>query len=91
VPNPLPISDSLLSHDTQAGGRRSRITVSAIAQRLDIGRLKVYAMLEQGILPGLRVGRLWIITRHAYEEWEHSCGMRSGAGLQAQPEVRVLT
>ncbi len=33
----------------------------------EIGRLAVYAMLEQGILPGIRLGRRWIITRHAYD------------------------
>jgi excisionase family DNA binding protein len=69
----------------------SRIAVPEIAQRLNIGRLKVYAMLEQGILPGIRVGRQWIITRRAYEEWERTCGTRSDAGLRPQPEVRVLT
>ena len=68
-----------------------RITVPEIARRLDIGRLKVYAMLEQGILPGIRVGRQWIVTLHAYLEWERTCGMRSGTGFQPQPEVRVLT
>jgi excisionase family DNA binding protein len=66
------------------------MTVPEIARRLDIGRLKVYAMLEQGILPGVRVGRRWIVTRHAYVEWERTCGMRSGTGLVAQPEVTVL-
>jgi excisionase family DNA binding protein len=89
--NPLQISDSLLGHEVQVGNRRGRITVPEIARRLDIGRLKVYAMLKQGILPGVRVGRGWIVTRQAYFEWERTCGMRSGAGLQAQPEVRVLT
>jgi len=69
----------------------ARITVPEIARRLNIGRLAVYAMLEQRILPGIRLGRRWIITRHAYEEWEHTCGGRSGAGLRAEPEVRVLT
>ena len=54
----------------------SRLSVAEVAHRLDIGRLAVYAMLEQGLLPGLRVGRRWIITRHAYEEWERSCGTR---------------
>lgn len=66
------------------------MSVQEIARRLDIGRLAVYAMLDQGVLPGLRVGRRWIITRHAYEEWERTCGMRSDTGLQAQPEVTVL-
>ena len=69
---------------------RSRMSVQEIARRLDVGRLAVYAMLEQGILPGVRVGRRWIITRHAYEEWERTCGIRSGTGLQTQPEVTVL-
>jgi excisionase family DNA binding protein len=66
------------------------MTVLEIAQRLDIGRLAVYEMLEQGILPGIRLGRRWIITRHAYEQWESTCGKRSGGGLQTQPEVMVL-
>jgi len=89
--NPLQISDSLPGRDAQAGRRCSRITVPEIAHRLDIGRLKVYAMLEQGILPGVLVGRRWIVTRHAYEHWERTCGTRSGTGLVTQPEVTVLT
>lgn len=76
--------------DSQSMGRSSRITVEEIAERLDIGRQAVYAMLEQGILPGVRVGRRWIITRHSYEQWERTCGTRAGAGLGAQPEVMVL-
>jgi len=67
-----------------------RISVHEVAQRLGIGRLAVYAMLEERLLPGIRVGRRWIITRHAYEHWERTCGMRSGAGLSPQPEVTVL-
>ena len=66
------------------------MTVQEIARRLSIGRLAVYAMLEQGIIPAIRLGRRWIITRQAYELWERTCGMRSGAGLRAQPEVTVL-
>lgn len=61
-----------------------------IARRLNIGRLAVYAMLEQGIIPAIRLGRRWIITRYAYEQWERTCGMRSGTGLNPQPEVMVL-
>lgn len=55
----------------------SRISIPEIAKRLSIGRLAVYAMLEQGILPGVRLGRRWIVTRQAYERWERwerSCG-----------------
>lgn len=68
-----------------------RITVLEIARRLDIGRLSVYAMLKRGSLPGLKVGRQWIVTRHAYEQWERTCGMRPVAvDFGTQPEVTVL-
>lgn len=83
---PLPSAPSRYSHE----GRPARITVPEIAQRLGIGRLAVYAMLEQGIIPAIRLGRRWIITRHAYEEWERTCGSRSGGGLPTQPELTVL-
>jgi hypothetical protein len=51
----------------------------------------VYAMLEQGVLPGVRVGRRWLITRHSYEAWERTCGStisrNAGLGFAAPPEV----
>ena len=64
------------------------MTVPEIARRLSIGRLAVYELLEQGIIPGIRLRRRWIITRHAYEHWEQTCG--TPAGLGVQPEVKVL-
>jgi excisionase family DNA binding protein len=76
--------------DLLPGRVSSRISVPEIADRLNIGRLAVYAMLEQRILPGVRVGRRWIITRHAYEAWERTCGTRPGTGLETQREVTVL-
>jgi excisionase family DNA binding protein len=66
------------------------MSVPEIARRLNIGRLAVYTMLEQGIVPGIRLGRRWIITRHAYEQWERTCGTGSVAGLSGPPEVTVL-
>jgi excisionase family DNA binding protein len=68
----------------------ARISVLEIARRLNIGRLAVYSMLEQGIIPGVRLGRRWIITRHAYLAWERKCGLRAGTGLRRPPEVVVL-
>jgi excisionase family DNA binding protein len=56
----------------------SRITVPEIAQRLTIGRLAVYAMLQRGIIPAIRIGRKWLITRFAYENWERGCGVKPG-------------
>ncbi|MGO9011854.1 MAG: helix-turn-helix domain-containing protein [Bryobacteraceae bacterium] len=66
------------------------MSVQEIAERLDIGRQAVYAMLEKQVIPAIRLGRRWIITRHAYEQWERTCGSRTGAGLETQPEVTVL-
>ena len=51
------------------------MSIPEIALRLDVGRLAVYAMLEQGLLPGIRVGRRWIVTRSAFDIWEKTCGM----------------
>ena len=63
------------------------MTVEEIALRLDIGRLSVYMMLEQNIIPAIRLGRRWIVTRHAFENWERTCGMPTG--LQRKTEHKV--
>lgn len=60
----------------QADIASARITVPEIAKRMSIGRLAVYSMLEQGIIPAIRLGRRWMITRFAYENWERSCGAK---------------
>jgi excisionase family DNA binding protein len=78
------------SADGLADSPSSRISVPEIARRLDVGRLAVYSMLEQGIIPGVRLGRRWIITRHAYLAWERTCGHRAGARLRRPPEVVVV-
>ena len=68
----------------------ARMSIPEIARRLALGRLAVYAMLEQGLLPGIRLGRRWIVTRHAYEQWERTCGTGSAPpvpGLEAHTEL----
>ena len=67
----------------------NRMPVPEIAQRLNIGRLAVYAMLEQGIIPGIRLGHRWIITRHAYDQWERTCGTSERTRLSEQTELTV--
>jgi excisionase family DNA binding protein len=88
----IPTSDSIQDCEFQPKRRSNRISVGEIARRLEIGRLAVYSMLEQGIMPGIRLGRRWIITRHAYEQWERTCGVRPGTRLEivAPTEVTVL-
>lgn len=88
--DPLESTDPGHPTEALAEGPGSRMSVPEIARRLDIGRMAVYTMLEQGILPGIRLGRRWIITRHAYEQWERTCGMRRGTGLHPPQELMVL-
>ena len=85
------LTDSNIEHQRDASTEHltSRLSVPEIARRLEIGRLAVYAMLEQGIIPGIRLSRRWIITRHAYLIWERTCGVRKGTGLRPPPEVVV--
>ena len=52
----------------------NRLTVLEIAKKLAIGKMAVYDMLERGIIPGIWLGKRWIVTRHAYEQWERTCG-----------------
>ena len=74
---------------------KARMTPKDVAKRLKIGTRAVYAMLEQNLLPGIRLGKRWIITSHAYEQWEKTCGMRLNSGragnigLKGQTEVSV--
>jgi len=70
------MTEPLQSNDALTPDSSGRISVPEIAKRLRIGRLAVYAMLEQGIIPAIRLGRRWIITRRAYLAWEETCGAR---------------
>ena len=65
----------------------SRMSIPEIASRLSVGRIAVYTMLEQGIIPAIRLGRRWIVTRHAFENWEHTCGMPTGLQRRAEHKV----
>jgi len=65
----------------------SRMSIPEIAKRLAVGRIAVYTMLEQGMIPAIRLGRRWIVTRHAFEDWERTCGMPTG--LQVKTEHKV--
>ena len=65
----------------------SRMSIPEIARGLAVGRIAVYTMLEQGIIPAIRLGRRWIVTRHAFENWERTCGMPTG--LQRRTEHKV--
>jgi excisionase family DNA binding protein len=64
------------------------MTIKEIMERLAIGRDSVYAMLRTGQLPAIRVGGRgqWLVTRHAFETWEKTNGMRTGTAGSAGTE-----
>jgi excisionase family DNA binding protein len=64
------------------------MAISDIAQRLGVGRLAVYMMLEQGIIPGIRLGRRWIVTQSAYEQWERTCGANQPVAVSATARMQ---
>ena len=59
----------------------ARITPKEIAARLNVGPRAVYVLLERGILPGIRLGTRWLITRHAYEQWRWTHAVDAGSNL----------
>jgi excisionase family DNA binding protein len=61
----------------------ARITIPEIAQRLAIGPQSVYRLLEQGVIPGIRLGHRWIVGRYAYTAWEHADWRREQRGAGA--------
>src|SRR5262249_23681817 len=68
MPDTADHDSTQLTRPTSSSGN-GRMSIEEISQRLGVGRLAVYSMLEQQIIPGIRLGRRWIVTRHAYEQW----------------------
>lgn len=45
------------------------MSVYDVAESLYIGKNRVYELLEQGVLKGFRIGRVWKIPRLSVEEF----------------------
>jgi excisionase family DNA binding protein len=70
-----------------------RITIPEIATRLSLGRAAVYQMLERGVIPAIRIGKCWLVTRYAFDKWERSCGTTAAKRAQrasTSPPNRVM-
>jgi len=64
-----------------------KISIPEIAGRLLVGRMAVYQLLESRTIPANRLGWRRIVTRHAYEQVEKTCGM-SGAVHISRPALK---
>jgi excisionase family DNA binding protein len=49
-------------------------SVDSLADELGISRSKAYAGLRNGTIPGIRLGKRFIVPRAAISEWLRSAG-----------------
>jgi excisionase family DNA binding protein len=54
--------------------QHTTITIPEIAGRLDVCEETVYDLCKRRIIPSIRPGRRFIISRTAYEKWEATIG-----------------
>lgn len=57
-----------------ARGMRTTIKVPEIAARLGVCEPTVRDLLRRQIIPNVRYGRIWIVSRTAFERWEQAIG-----------------
>jgi len=58
------------------GQQHTTITIPEIADRLDVCEETVYDLCKRHIIPSIRPGRRFIISRFAYEKWEATIGQK---------------
>ena len=62
---------------------RTTVTVREISERLGICEETVYDMLRGQVIPNIRYGRRFIISRDAYQRWEASIGETKAPAMAA--------
>jgi excisionase family DNA binding protein len=63
------LSDPAIQDQAAHGNARALLTVEAAAQRLSIGRTTMYALLKDGQINSVRIGRLRRIPAQALTEY----------------------
>ena len=63
-----------MSNDAE---QHTTITIPEIAERLDVCEETVYDMCKRHVIPSIRPGRRFIISRAAYEKWEATIGEKT--------------
>jgi excisionase family DNA binding protein len=51
-----------------------RISVPEIVAELGVSENHAYKMLRDGIIPNVRAGRIYIVSRAAFYRWLDTCG-----------------
>lgn len=55
------------------------LTVPEVAQRLHISISQTYSLLQQGTIPGFRIGKAWRIDRGIFAAWLEALARTSRA------------
>ena len=63
---------------------RTTITVPEISERLGICEETVYDMVRNHVIPNIRHGHRFIISRVAYERWEATIGEQAPSSTTQQ-------
>lgn len=64
---------------------RTTITVPEISERIGICEETIYEMLRSRVIPNIRYGRRFIISRNAFERWEATIGEQSQSSVSREP------
>ena len=51
------------------------ITVADMALELGVGQRKIYAMLRENLIPHIRAGALYLVSRAAWDLWLSTLGI----------------
>jgi excisionase family DNA binding protein len=52
------------------------ITVADMALELGVGQRKIYAMLRENLIPHIRSGALYLVSRAAWDLWLSTLGIQ---------------
>jgi len=64
---------------------RTTITVPEISERIGICEETIYEMLRSRVIPNIRYGRRFIISRNAFERWEATIGEQVQSSVSKEP------
>lgn len=59
----------------------ARVTMTVLEVCKEVGRSRPFVtkLLNKKVIPNVKVGRSYIITRHAFAEWQRTCGVQREA------------
>jgi excisionase family DNA binding protein len=76
------------SRDGERAGQSATLTPDEVADRLGYSRKRIYQFLEARQVPGMKIGKKWIIDRREFEEWLARQRATSPVGVAASsPDI----